>query len=140
MKRLCDIHGLWSKTTTVTRCPQCKTQTAKSYDKTSRDKDLDKFYHSINWKRARIRQLRANPLCVECHRPAQIVDHIIELRYGGAKLSSSNLQSMCKPCHNIKTVQERIKRGGAVKSLPNDDRYTEPPAEKTQKLFSGGGV
>ncbi|MFW9626860.1 MAG: HNH endonuclease [Sulfurospirillum sp.] len=45
-----------------------------------------------------------------CGRPAQIADHIIELRDGGEPLSLENIQCMCSPCHNRKSAKEAAKR------------------------------
>lgn len=54
---------------------------------------------------------RMNPLCVECMRkgitaPADVVDHIVALRQGGAKYDMDNLQPLCHQCHGRKTVRE----------------------------------
>ena len=54
--------------------------------------------------------------------PAYAVDHITPIKDGGATLDERNLQSLCSPCHNSKTAQERV---GRVESLeiwiPNTD-------------------
>jgi 5-methylcytosine-specific restriction endonuclease McrA len=70
--------------------------------------------------------------------PAKIVDHIKEIKDGGDRLSLENLQSMCIPCHNIKTAKEKQHRGGAVKSLQTNATNTEPPHICLDKLFLGG--
>ena len=64
------------------------------------------------WKKARIRFLKAHPLCVECQKQgrlvrATVVDHITPHR-GDAKLfwDESNWQSLCKSCHDHKTMTE----------------------------------
>jgi len=137
-KRLCNIHGLWTKTDKQSWCPKCKTTSTREYDKKYRNQEASKFYHSREWKRVRGLQLSKHPLCVECKRPATIVDHIIEIEDGGAKLSLSNLQSMCLTHHNMKTAEQKAQRGGAVKSLQTKDRNTEPPSKLSQKLFHGG--
>ncbi|WP_295941636.1 HNH endonuclease signature motif containing protein [uncultured Alistipes sp.] len=51
------------------------------------------------------------PLCEECQRRgittlAQVVDHIVPINRGGAKLDMANLQSLCHPCHNRKSGLE----------------------------------
>jgi hypothetical protein len=74
-KRLCNLHGLWEKSSPKDRCPKCKKVSTKEYDKNYRNKEADKFYHSRGWKRVRGLQLSKFPLCVECKRPAKIVDH-----------------------------------------------------------------
>ncbi len=136
-KRLCNIHGLWTKTDKQSRCPKCKTTSTREYDKKHRNQETSKFYHSREWKRVRGLQLSKYPLCVECNRPAKIVDHIVEIEDGGAKLSLSNLQSMCTPCHNTKTTEQKIQRGGAVKSLQTNTANTEPPSKLSQKPLHG---
>ena len=64
------------------------------------------------WKKARIRFLKAHPLCVECQKQgrlvkATVVDHIVPHR-GDAKLfwDEANWQSLCKSCHDHKTMTE----------------------------------
>ena len=54
--------------------------------------------------------LRANGFCQECSRPLGDgkpfhCDHIIALVNGGEN-RESNLQALCVPCHNIKTVED----------------------------------
>ncbi len=137
-KRLCNIHGLWTKTEKQARCPKCKITSTREYDKKYRNQEASKFYHSREWKRVRGLQLSKYPLCVECNRPAKIVDHIVEIEDGGAKLSLSNLQSMCISCHNAKTTEQKIQRRGRVKSLQTDSLHTEPPTNSQDKPFSGG--
>ncbi|XPS83916.1 HNH endonuclease domain protein [Desulfosarcina variabilis str. Montpellier] len=40
-----------------------------------------------------------------------IVDHIVELKDGGAPLSEDNVQSLCRSCHQRKTAREaRLRR------------------------------
>jgi len=134
MKKLCPIHGVYN----TSKCVKCNSLNNRVYDKTYRDKESSKFYHSRNWKQVRDIQLKSSPLCVECGMPAKIVDHIVEIRDGGEKLSLENLQSMCISCHNIKTAAERGKRGGAVKSLQTEQGNTEPPHKLLDKPFLGG--
>ena len=61
------------------------------------------------WRTARERFLRRNPLCVECLKrgriaPATVVDHIVPHR-GDEKLfwDERNWQALCKACHDRKT-------------------------------------
>ncbi|MGE3743436.1 MAG: HNH endonuclease signature motif containing protein [Geminicoccaceae bacterium] len=39
-----------------------------------------------------------------------IVDHIVELKDGGAPLARNNLRLTCFACHASKTIAERAKR------------------------------
>jgi len=78
-------------------------------------KETDPFYLSVRWRRFRGWYLRNHPLCELCERegrltPAQMVDHIIELKDGGDRLSEENAQALCWKCHNVKTAAEQKRR------------------------------
>lgn len=94
----------------IIQCGECKALKDKTYDTTKRDQDSKKFYNSKEWQRVRYKVLSVNPFCVVCERPAVVVDHIKEIKDGGAKLDISNLQPMCTRCHSIKTEEERKRR------------------------------
>lgn len=84
-------------------------------------KDTDPFYLSPAWRRFRDWYIAKHPLCETCladgyQVPAVIVDHIIELKDGGAPFDEDNAQSLCRACHNRKTAKERHKRGASVYS------------------------
>jgi len=71
-----------------------------------------KFYQSPRWRRLRALILQSEPLCRECKRKgliteAKVLDHILSIRNGGAKLEENNLQPMCHSCHNTKSAKER---------------------------------
>ena len=73
----------------------------------------DKRYNTQRWKRIRRIQIINNPWCVEClrkipaiHTPATVVDHIRQVKNDGDFWDSSNHQSMCAKCHNIKSGKE----------------------------------
>lgn len=62
----------------------------------------------------------AHPLCVACEaqgrtRPVDEVDHKVPLWAGGPD-DESNLQSLCSPCHELKTAREAAMRaaGGYI--------------------------
>ena len=64
------------------------------------------------WKAARKKYLKEHPLCVKCQQEnrltkATVVDHIHPHR-GNGKLfwDKSNWQSLCKRCHDKKTMTE----------------------------------
>ncbi len=46
----------------------------------------------------------------------ELVDHIVPISMGGARLDPDNCQSLCSRCHNRKTGVERSAMGGRVKS------------------------
>ncbi len=67
--------------------------------------------YDATWRRVRAAYLRAQPFCEACEREgrttaAQLVDHIVPLRSGGARLDPSNLQSLCRAHHAAKTARE----------------------------------
>jgi 5-methylcytosine-specific restriction protein A len=56
--------------------------------------------------------LRQHPFCEHCKRRglatlATEVDHIQPISAGGGILDADNLQSLCKPCHSRKTLNEQ---------------------------------
>ena len=67
------------------------------------------------WRRKRERILqRDNYLCVPCSKQHKItiakeVDHILPLAKGGTD-DDENLQSICIPCHEAKTLRDEGKR------------------------------
>ena len=78
-------------------------------------KVADRFYSSPAWiaLRDRVRH-EAGGRCqvAGCGRAERrmIVDHIVELKDGGAPLDRSNSRLMCRSHHNQKTAAERAKR------------------------------
>ena len=71
----------------------------------------EKGYDS-RWRKARVRFLKAHPVCVKCLEQgrltqATVVDHIIPHR-GDQQLfwNESNWQPLCKSCHDTKTMTE----------------------------------
>ncbi|MEK4228957.1 HNH endonuclease [Solibacillus sp. FSL H8-0538] len=85
----------------------------KPYDKYSRNKDRDRFYHSTAWKRAReLALLRDSYLCQEClkHKRitnADMVHHIVEVKDDiKLALTLNNLISLCNQCHNKQHGQQ----------------------------------
>ena len=109
-KRICSTHGLWIKTSTVTRCPKCTAKLGKVYNKFKRNKTSADIYKSNRWKKLRQIQLSLEPFCISCGRPAVIVDHIKEIKDGGDAYDLNNLQSMCISCHNTKTSNQKKER------------------------------
>jgi 5-methylcytosine-specific restriction protein A len=77
--------------------------------KTSSEKSAPwtKWYRHRRWKKMRLHQLAIEPLCRLCKRddkitPASIVDHV-ERHFGDPeKFWCSELQSVCRPCHEIR--------------------------------------
>lgn len=79
-----------------------------------------RVYDRQRWKRLRLAKLRAVPLCEDCRqvgvvRAATVVDHVRPVRLGGEPFPPlSGLMSLCKPCHDAKTV--RGPEAGAVRT------------------------
>ncbi|WP_297505916.1 HNH endonuclease [Ferrovum sp.] len=77
--------------------------------------------YGSRWQRARAVFLSYHPLCAECNRqdrvtPASVVDHIKPHRGNQESFwDTKNWQSLCKPCHDRKTVKED---GGFGRSPP----------------------
>jgi 5-methylcytosine-specific restriction protein A len=66
------------------------------------------MYRTAAWRALRQSQLEAFPNCQSsgCKHPATVVDH--RIRHGGSNSlfhDPSNLQSLCKRCHDRKTAR-----------------------------------
>lgn len=71
------------------------------------------FYGSAAWKAIRLEVQRdCRRTCQRCGKTDTriYVDHIVELKDGGAPLERSNLMGLCSPCHAKKSARERAKR------------------------------
>lgn len=73
------------------------------------------IYKSQQWVKLRASYVQHQPLCEHCLSygiitPGVIVDHIKEIEDGGAIFDFSNLQHLCRACHNTKTGREASKR------------------------------
>ena len=65
-----------------------------------------------DWQRLRGRFLKANPRCVVCGSDVDVeIDHIIPLERGGES-EWSNLQTLCRTHHAMKTRRVDMKRNG----------------------------
>jgi 5-methylcytosine-specific restriction endonuclease McrA len=63
--------------------------------------DREFNYQSKSWRSTRNAFIAANPRC-SCGEPATVADHIVRIKDGGDPYNWSNLQPMCKACHNKK--------------------------------------
>ena len=72
------------------------------------------FYQTPEWRALRSAVIKERgPICEKCGAGGRIyVDHIQELRDGGAPLDRSNLMCLCSSCHVIKSGQARARRFG----------------------------
>jgi 5-methylcytosine-specific restriction protein A len=91
---------------------QSSTERRAQYNRDHADERGGAVY-TYRWQKLRKVFLAVNPLCVECQRPATVVDHRTPHR-GDQMLmwQWDNLQPMCKPCHDSKTAREGFKRLG----------------------------
>ncbi len=81
-------------------------------------KETNPFYLSVQWRRFQAWYLGKHPLCEQCEREgrlvkADMVDHIIEIKDGGALTSEDNAMSLCWKCHGIKTAKAKNHRVGS---------------------------
>lgn len=81
-------------------------------------REVDSIYQTPAWKSIRARQMSIQPLCESCISrgklaQAEHVDHVFAWKHIGRQAFTANLfQSLCKPCHSVKTGIE--KRGRYV--------------------------
>lgn len=66
-------------------------------------------YNTSQWRRYRRAYLAEHPLCVECGRIAEVVDHVTPVRLGGSFYEPTNHQALCHQCHNSKSGREAHK-------------------------------
>jgi 5-methylcytosine-specific restriction protein A len=91
----------------ASRCKEhYKEQTKKRFRMIKKNPDIAKLYNSRLWRNLRYNKLYQDPLCIECGKEANEVDHIMKHR-GDRTLfyDWDNLQSMCKACHARKTLR-----------------------------------
>jgi 5-methylcytosine-specific restriction protein A len=62
------------------------------------------------WRRLRLMMLREHPLCTRCGRAASLIDHVMPIEDGGARLDPANLQALCRDCHARKTHEDMQRR------------------------------
>jgi len=83
-----------------------------------RRNSFDRGYDT-KWNKLRNIFIQDNPICVGCKPKgwivaARIVDHIIPVHVAPERrLDVSNLQSLCRTCHTIKTNEDLTKYGAA---------------------------
>lgn len=98
------------------KCSKHKTESAQGYDR-YRGSSHSRGYDTA-WEKVRGEALeRDGYLCLHCLKkgfvtPGKHVDHIIPFhgKKDPLRLNLTNLQTLCQPCHNTKTLKED-KRG-----------------------------
>lgn len=119
----------------VKHCDEClnerrllqPTADATKQHSTAYDELLDRLRKGTRWQRVRDKAIKRCPLCARCPVAiSEIVDHIVPAaiaiqqahdsgrypydRYAGYYLLS-NLQGLCRPCHYLKTLEDKIHTG-----------------------------
>ena len=101
-----------------TRALRTRKTTDRRRRMTDEERERDAWYSSRDWRNLRRAYISRNPLCEFCFargitKAADVVDHVVERKDDDSRrLDSSNLQSLCHRCHNLKTLAERdIRRG-----------------------------
>ena len=103
---VCAVPGC-AELTAGTRCP---THTRDRQNVTRRRYRRNDY--GGEWPSVRRRQLRREPTCRSCagrgvDTPATVVDHIVPFHHFATRRQAhdtTNLQSLCKPCHDRKTA------------------------------------
>jgi 5-methylcytosine-specific restriction endonuclease McrA len=135
--RLCSGAGCGRKIEDKERyCDECKAEHIPHSDGDERkhvgvngpyDEQLDKLRKGPRWQKVRAIAIRRCPICARCQiRLSEIVDHIVPAwvvieqarqsglwpfdRWAGYYLLS-NLQGMCRPCHAVKTAEDKAHVG-----------------------------
>ena len=109
----CDEHTGYGKEQTIIRKQHIKkTRTYKT------EKTKDSRHHTHRWTKKSKSHRKRHPLCEDCKiigiiKQADMVDHVDELKDGGALLDDNNLRSLCWSCHARKTATLKRAREGA---------------------------
>ena len=78
-----------------------------------------RLYHDGGWWRAfRKTFLAEHPLCVDCGKPATVVDHVTPHRGDPAKFRAGPFAARCAGCHSRKTALEDGGFGHTPRSRP----------------------
>jgi 5-methylcytosine-specific restriction endonuclease McrA len=113
-------------------CEECEAERAPQPTEdrthsTSYDAKLDELRKGAKWQRVRNIAIKRCPLCARCKLAvSEIVDHVVPAReviaqaqasglfpydkYAGYYLMT-NLQGLCRPCHWIKTNEDKMHVG-----------------------------
>ncbi len=119
--RLVDVATVYCEAHQV----QDKRDRDQLSDSKRSDRPYRKWYKRAAWmgrSGRRAKQLAAQPLCVLCpdhsKRLATIADHKVPHRGDYALFWFGELQSLCKPCHDISKQRQERRQGGGEKFSP----------------------
>ena len=92
-------------------------------------KETDTFYLSVQWRKFRDWYITRHPVCEMCEREgrqtiATMVDHVTEIKDGGALTDEENAQSLCAACHNRKTAMTKNHRIGSTNNRRGSRTHT----------------
>lgn len=104
--RPCTVVGCPNAAEIGGRCREHALQAQRERD-ANRPSAARRGYDAA-WRETRAEFLAANPYCVRCGAPATVVHHIRPRRFGGSD-DWSNLQALCKHCHDSKTMRESVR-------------------------------
>ena len=102
--------------------PGCSQKTEASYCEQHKQRERPRQSaarrgYDRRWRRFRLWYLARNPLCESCKAKtpplllgATDVDHVVPLACGGGRYDLSNLQALCRRCHQQKTSQQTANR------------------------------
>ena len=79
--------------------------------RTERKPSNQEFYNSTAWRKTRAYYLSQSPLCEASLAegktvPGEVIDHIIPISVGGAKMDARNFMTLSKAIHDIKSGLE----------------------------------
>ena len=88
-------------------CSSCEAKRPKPFERLhARDRDRPNAAargYDYEWQQRRERILSRDKWCRSCKRKRSAhVDHIVAKKHGGSD-DDSNLQGLCRSCHNLKT-------------------------------------
>lgn len=101
----------------------------------SRTRTNQQFYKSANYRKARKAYLHENPHCEVCGHwgwvnAAEILEHLIPINFGGAKLNRENWMPVCRTHADQKSGMEA--HDGCVLSWKYDEWGDKIPEDRTQ--------
>jgi 5-methylcytosine-specific restriction enzyme A len=110
---ICTQVGCNTLVATPGRCQKHRSEANHEYNvqRTARQLDTDRWYHTSRWQKLRASVIAVEPLCRHCVAAgrvtlAGVVDHIQPVRFEGEFWDRTNLQPLCNPCHEAKSTAE----------------------------------
>ena len=108
----CDKHRKHRKT--VSKAVKARRDQEYNAANVERRREAWRFYAGKKWRKVRQYMLNKYPGCMgaDCNRLADVVDHVVDrLDYDGSMYDVENLQCLCKPCHDRKTMATHVHLG-----------------------------